>query len=48
VRVRADRADLAAHWVHVRVVHCWPERIRWRVGCQLVEKPSWDVLSTFG
>jgi serine/threonine protein kinase len=48
VRVRPDRSDVAAHWVPVRVVHCRPERIRWRVGCQFVEKPTWAVLSTFG
>jgi hypothetical protein len=48
VRVRPDRPDVAAHWVPVRIVHCRPERIRWRVGCQFVEKLAWAVLSTFG
>jgi hypothetical protein len=48
VRVRPDRPDVASRWVQVRVIYCNPERIRWRVGCQFVEKLSGEVLSGFG
>jgi hypothetical protein len=48
VRVRPDRPDVLSRWIQVRVIHCTPERIRWRVGCQFVHKPSADVLSGFG
>jgi serine/threonine protein kinase len=48
MRVRAERSDVAAQWVPVRIIHCRPERIRWRVGCQFVQKLGCEVLSTFG
>jgi hypothetical protein len=48
VRVRPDRPDVPSRWVSVRIVHCKPERVRWRIGCQFVQALSWDVLSTFG
>jgi hypothetical protein len=32
----------------MRVIHCNPERIRRRFGCQFQEKLSWDALSAFG
>jgi serine/threonine protein kinase len=48
MRVRAERSDVAAQWVPVRIIHCRQERIRWRVGCQFVQKLGCEVLSTFG
>jgi serine/threonine protein kinase len=48
VRVRPDRPDVPSRWVSVRVVHCRPERVRWRIGCQFVQPPGWDVLTSFG
>jgi c-di-GMP-binding flagellar brake protein YcgR len=48
VRVRPDRPDSLPRWVEVRIVQCRPERIRWRVGCQFVEAPSWALLRSFG
>jgi hypothetical protein len=48
VRVRADRSDVPAAWVEVCVIHCCQERIRWRVGCQFLQKPGAGLLSTFG
>jgi serine/threonine protein kinase len=37
-----------ARWFAVRVIYCFPERIRWRVGCQFVDRLSWDELRLFG
>jgi serine/threonine protein kinase len=48
VRVRPDGPEAASRWVQVRVIYCNPERIRWRVGCQFVQKPAADVLCRFG
>jgi serine/threonine protein kinase len=48
VRLRSDRPGAADLWVEARVLGCEPERIRWRVDCEFVQKLSWDQLNVFG
>jgi serine/threonine protein kinase len=48
VHVQPQGANLGARWFPVRVIYCFQERIRWRVGCQLVDRLSWDELRLFG
>jgi hypothetical protein len=48
VRVRPERPGVPAPWVEVRVIHCKPESVRWRIGCEFVQKLGWDVRGPFG
>jgi hypothetical protein len=35
-------------WIRVEVKSCRPERKSWLLGCQFIEKLSWDDLRPFG
>jgi serine/threonine-protein kinase len=35
-------------WVPVRVIYCFQERVRWRIGCQFLQPISWNDLRAFG
>ncbi len=35
-------------WIQVEVKSCRPERKSWLLGCQFIEKLSWDDLRPFG
>jgi serine/threonine protein kinase len=48
VKVRPNVAHLQAFWQEVKVIYCYRERLRWRVGCQFVQKVSWEELRFFG
>ena len=47
VRVRPESPLAAGSWVPVRVVYCYAEKVRWRVGCQFLNKMSWGELRMF-
>jgi hypothetical protein len=38
----------AFEWIQVEVKSCRPERKSWLLGCQFIEKLSWDDLRPFG
>jgi serine/threonine protein kinase len=48
VHVQPQGANFGDRWFPVRVIYCFAERIRWRVGCQFVDRLSWDDLRVFG
>jgi hypothetical protein len=49
VRVRPDGlAHGPDKWHAVRVIHCHRDRVRWRVGCQFLERLAWADLRAFG
>src|SRR5438067_13902101 len=48
LRVRPTHAPTHTPWVQVRVKNCQKRGLRWMLGCQFLQTPSWDVLLLFG
>lgn len=48
LKVRPTKAHAAFPWVAVKVKSCYPERKSWNLGCQFLEKLSWEDLQLFG
>jgi hypothetical protein len=46
--VRPTKAPPSFPWLQLRVKSCYPERKSWSLGCQFVQKPSWEDLQQFG
>ncbi|MBY0527510.1 MAG: PilZ domain-containing protein [Gemmataceae bacterium] len=46
--VRPSKAPPSFPWVQVKVKSCYPERKSWNLGCQFVQKMSWEDLQLFG
>jgi hypothetical protein len=48
LHVRPAKVHAKFPWVQVRVKNCYPERRSWSLGCQFVNKMSWEELQHFG
>lgn len=48
LNVRPTKASPSFPWVQVKVKSCYPERKSWNLGCQFVQKVSWEDLQLFG
>ena len=48
VQISPNTPGMNNLWFTVGVIHCAPERIRWRVGVQFGKHMSWDELRLFG
>jgi serine/threonine protein kinase len=48
IYVRPDQPQHATRWTVAKVIYCFQERIRWRVGCAFTRELKWDELRLFG
>jgi hypothetical protein len=48
LQVRPAKAPPSFPWLQVKVKSCYPERKSWNLGCQFVQKVSWELLQKFG
>jgi hypothetical protein len=48
LKVRPTKAPPSFPWLQVKVKSCYPERKSWKLGCQFVQKVSWEQLQQFG
>jgi hypothetical protein len=48
LRVRPTKAHANFPWIQVKVKSCYPERKSWNLGCQFLQKLSWEDLQLFG
>ncbi len=48
LKVRPSKAHAAFAWIQVKVKSCYPERKSWNLGCQFLEKITWEDLQLFG
>ncbi len=48
LRIKPTKAHAAFPWIAVKVKSCYPERRSWNLGCQFLEKLSWEDLQLFG
>jgi serine/threonine protein kinase len=48
VSVQPARSSLGQRALAVRIIYCIPERASWRIGCQFVQKPSYEEMRLFG
>jgi serine/threonine protein kinase len=48
VTVQPTKSNPGPRPIPVRIMYCIPERASWRVGCQFVDKPSYEELRLFG
>ncbi len=48
LKVRPTKVQHAFPWVSVKVKSCYPERRSWNLGCQFLEKLTWEDLQLFG
>jgi hypothetical protein len=48
LRVRPTKAQTSFPWVLIKVKSCQPERKSWNLGCQFLEKLTWEDLQLFG
>lgn len=48
LKVRPTKAPAGFPWIQVKVKSCYRERKSWNLGCQFVEKLSWEDLQQFG
>lgn len=46
--VRPTKAAPSVPWVQLKVKSCYPERKSWSLGCQFVQKLTWEDLQQFG
>lgn len=46
--VRAGHAPYSSPWVQVKVMNCQRVKHKWRLGCQFMDQPDWEVLLLFG
>lgn len=48
LNVRPTKAPPSFPWLQLKVKSCYPERKSWNLGCQFVQKVSWEQLQQFG
>jgi hypothetical protein len=48
LKMRPTKAPVAFPWVSIKVKSCYPQRKSWNLGCQFLEKLSWEDLQLFG
>jgi len=48
LKVRPSKAHGNFPWIQVKVKSCYPERRSWNLGCQFLEKLTWEDLQLFG
>lgn len=48
LNVRPAKVHANYPWIKVKVKSCHPERMSWNLGCQFVEKITWEDLQQFG
>lgn len=48
LKVRPTKAPSTFPWTSVKVKSCYPERKSWNLGCQFLEKLTWEDLQLFG
>jgi hypothetical protein len=48
LKVRPTKSATKFPWIKVKVKSCYPERKSWNLGCQFLEKMTWEDLQQFG